>query len=165
MKKLFTAALIFAAVSCFAGPGDSQWALRLGPMFPRVGSGLSADTGATFSVSYRLIKNDSYTLEIESLGSAFKANDGTDSGDFTTSNFNLVGLFSVPTSKFYGGASVGFGKASVSSGNVTVSGDTRAVYGPVAGYKINQNWFAEARYMFSDVPALRGTMILAGYRF
>jgi len=166
MKKLFIAALSLAAVSCFAAPGDSAWALRLGAVFPRVSNGLSADTGGAFSVSYRVTKaSDPYSIEIESLGAAFKISDGVDSADISTSNFNVIGLYPIQGSAAYVGGSIGFGRGSASSGGVSITGDTKAVYGLVGGYKFNKQWFGEARYVFSDVPALRGTFIMAGFRF
>jgi len=165
MKKFMVAALSLAAVSCFAAPGDSNWAVRLGVVFPRVTSGLDSDPGAALSVSYRVFKSETYSVEVESFGAAYRISDGTNSADITTSNFNVVGLFTVPNSGAYAGGSLGFGRATGSSGGVSITGDTKAVYGVIAGYKFNKQWFGEARYLFSDVPALRGTFIMAGYRF
>ena len=79
MKQLLTSLLVLGAVSpSFAAQHDSDWALRLGIIFPRLNhsSVLTVDPGVSFSVAYRAFKRDSYSLEIESLGSAYSVSAG-----------------------------------------------------------------------------------------
>jgi hypothetical protein len=169
MKHLAACTVALAiAASTFATSNDSPWALRLGPIFPRLGNtaGLTVNVGASFSVAYRAYRNETFSLEVESLGSSYSVSDGAgDSATFTVSNLNLVALVNAKDSKFYYGGSIGSAKPNASLQGVVFEGETSSVYGPVIGTKLSGGWFIEARYMFCSVPASRGTMILGGYRF
>ena len=167
MKKSLVVALSVVAASAFAGsnPGDSNWSVRLGPIFPRVNNGVDTKVGVSFGVSYRAFKGDQFAVEVEALGSAYKADAGGGDVDITVSNLNVLVLAEMPNQPFYLGGLIGATKATASSGGFSVSGDTKGVYGPVLGYQFNKQWSVEARYLFSDIPASRGTQVLAGYRF
>jgi hypothetical protein len=169
MKRIAIPLLVLAtATSGFAESRDSAWALRLGILIPRLGniSGITVDTGASFSVAYRAFKSDTMSLEIESLGSAYSISDGFgESATINVSNLNLVFLTHTKDSQFYYGAALGSAKPSATLNGYVFDGQTSTVYGPVLGTKLPKGWFLEARYMFCTVPASRGTMILAGYRF
>jgi len=172
MKKYIVVALSLAAASCFAAPGDSNWAVRLGVIFPRLEGGVSGDTGGTLGIAYRAYKGQSCSLEVEAMGSAYRATSGGDSATFSVSSLNLVGLYSLSSliqgggmAVPYIGAVVGVSTPSVSINGVNVDGDTSTSYGPIIGTTLNKQWFIEARYLFCDVPASRGTQIMLGYRF
>jgi len=169
MKQLLTSiVLLAAATSGFAAQHDSPWSLRLGIIFPRLSdtNGLTVDPGASFSFAYRAYRSDTASLEIESLGSAYTVSDSAgDSATFNISNLNLIFLSHSKDSNFFYGAVIGSAKPSASLDGYVLNGKTSTAYGPILGIKLQKGWFIEARYLFCDVPASRGTMILAGYRF
>lgn len=160
-------ALAVLAATSFAAPGDSRWAVRFGAVFPNSGgTGVSTDVGFAYGLSYRFLKEDHFSLGAEVQGSVYHANDGNgDGATITVSNLNLLGIVHVPSSKVYVGGTVGFTQATASTSNFSVTGDTKGVYGLLAGVPVSKQWFVEGRYNWSDIPASRGTDVYLGFKF
>jgi len=166
-KKFLIPALALAAATCFAGPGDSNWSLRFGVVFPNTtNTGLSSDAGFSYSVAYRLYRGEGFSLHAEAQGSVYSVNDGAgDDATITVGGLNLLGIAHMKSSPVYVGGTVGFTQATASSDGFTTTGETKGVWGVLAGVPLSRQWFVEGRYMWSDVPASRGTVVYAGYRF
>jgi hypothetical protein len=166
MKAITVFAAVLAAASTCAAAGDSNWSIRFGPFFPNTDTaGVSTDPGFGLGVAYRAINTSTYSLEIESMGSAYNAEDALSSATIDVSTVSVQFLGKAPNGRLYGGILLGYTEAGAEFGNVRFESDTDLIYGLVVGTKISNQWFGEARYVTSDVRATRGLQLLGGYRF